>query len=122
MIHLKPSDEIKVIRIINRKYSLGSGDLYVNIRDEQTNETILYTELQYQYEPSTQYLRVYGEIDLVEGHTYEFELLSFSTGNVWHRNKIFATNQTIDQSQNEDYSINDGEYVQHTNESKFIIL
>lgn len=122
MIHLKPSDEIKVIRIINRKYSINSSDLRVNIRDEQTNETISYNELQYLYEPSTQYLRVYGAIDLVEGHTYEFEFISISTGNVWHRNKIFATNQTIDQSQNEDYSINDGEYAEHSNENEFIIL
>ena len=140
MIHLKPSDETKVIEIISRKFELGliwdeddilwenhfvtweSVDLRVNIRDEQTNETISYDELQYIYQPTTQYLKISGGIDLIEGHTYEFELVSITTGNVFHRNKIFATNQTIDQSQNEDYSINDGKYTEHSNENEFIIL
>lgn len=119
MIHLKPSDATKSFEIITRTNTIDL--LTTFIRDEQTNETVEY-DLTYTIDPNTQYVIVSGEIDVIEGHTYEIKVQKTDTNLDVFKGKIFATDQTIDQSDNERYSINDGEYTEHSNENEFIIL
>jgi hypothetical protein len=64
---------------------------------------------------STYYLSVTETVTLVEGRFYTLKVLNGT--DVVYKDKIFCTNQTIS-----DYSINNGEYVQHSSDDDFVII
>ena len=58
------------------------------------------------------YLNVSASFTLKEGHTYEFRLTD-SSGDIY-KDKIFCTDQTINQTNNSYYSRNTNEYTEPT--------
>lgn len=61
------------------------------------------------------YHQITEVVDLVEGNFYSLALYD-GDGNIVYRDRIFCTNQTI-----EDYTINKNEYTENTTDNEFII-
>lgn len=70
------------------------------------------------------YLKVSSIFTVEEGFFYDLKVYknSVSSENIIYRDKVFATDQSIDQSANEYYSINKDEYVSEQANNDFIIL
>ena len=59
---------------------------------------------------------------LKEGHFYDMTLKKVD-GTIIYKDKIFCTDQPIDQTQDQEYTINSGEYISDTTyDNDFIIL
>ncbi len=122
---LKPTTDEQTFYFIPKVYDL-SGSLF--FRDDQTNEVVEYT-------PTTvkenDFIKVTGVFNLIEGHFYDLSLVN--DFDVWNENldqwqaanynwedakhkvtqsfdKVFCTDQTIDQNRNKEYTINKGVY------------
>lgn len=122
---LKPTADEQTFYFIPKVYDL-SGSLF--FRDDQTNEVVEYT-------PTTvkenDFIKVTGVFNLIEGHFYDLSLVN--DFDVWNENldqwqaanynwedakhkvtqsfdKVFCTDQTIDQNRNKEYTINKGVY------------
>jgi hypothetical protein len=110
MKKLTTSASAQTIKIIPRSYVTSSTTL--KVRDDSLNEEFSFTVT-----PSVDgnYLSISNEYTssgnsiLKEGRTYDIELLDTSS-NIIYKDKVFCTDQTVDQSSNDYYSINDGEY------------
>lgn len=98
MIKLLQSATAQQVSFIPR-----SMDAYsITLRNESTQvETILTPE----FYKNEYYLTVNIVFTLVENHFYNFTVKDIS-GNIIYLDKIFCTNQNVD-----DYTINNGEYV-----------
>jgi len=109
MIILQESASAQTIKFIPR--ALACDTLVVE--DEATNTAI--THLGIVPDIDRYYLEVSTVFTLVEGRSYTLKVLNGS--DVVYKDKIFCTNQDI-----EDYSINDGEYVDHETNDDFVII
>jgi len=118
---LTTSDSSQNIKIIPREY-VSSATL--KIRDESTNSSY-----DFSVTPTTvgNYLsidNVYtssGSGILKEGRFYNLTLESGS--NVIYRDKIFVTDQTINQATNDYYDMNDGDYTtENSYDNDYIIV
>lgn len=139
---LKPSNEVQSISIIPRIYS-EYVTLYVH--DESTD-----TQVSYNLETAqnNDYLVVSNTYSLVEGRWYNITLkdvgqefkdrvendggvFEFSSclyafyndyGNVIYKDRVFCTNQLINQENNDYYTINKDAYIQEVSNNEFIII
>jgi len=123
---LKPTTDTQTIKLIPRNYSQNTT---VQLRDDQTNVTTVYTPTV----TKEQDYQVYSTVwNLEEGHYYD--LLVQNDFDIWSQNidewalsentwddvnykvetnivdKVFCTDQEIDQSEDKEYSINKGVY------------
>ena len=122
---LKPTADEQTFYFIPKVYEL-SGSLF--FRDDQTNEVVEYTPTMVQ---ENDFIKVTGVFNLVEGHFYDLSLVNdfdlwnenldqwqaanYNWENAKHKvtqsfDKVFCTDQTIDQNRNKEYTINKGVY------------
>jgi len=103
MKHLTTSADAQTLLIIPRSYAI-EGSLV--IRDESTNtETSDVVTLG----KTGEYMSLSHSFSLIEGRYYNFKIVV--AGEVIYKDKIFCTDQDIDQSNNDYYSVNDGDYI-----------
>ena len=115
MIKLTTSTDAQTIRIIPRSYATNVSLIF---RDDSTN-----TEVTYSTTATTQsnYLVISESISLTEGRFYDLTIKEGSS--VIYKDKVFCTDQTVDQDTNSYYSVNDGEYTSDTSyDNDYIIL
>ncbi len=123
---LKPTTDPQTFYIIPRVYNIG---LQFKLRDDTTNEEKFYSPSIIQV---NDYLQITDVFDLVEGHFYDIivdqdydvwntnEDLYNSSPDTWDEvnkrsfkntiDRIFCTNQPIQQLNNQNYELNKGEY------------
>lgn len=139
---LNTGTEKQELKIIPREYPTN---IVVTIRDDSTNETttigsfldgyayyVRVTEDDGTYEENVcmldgfylyrkGYMIIKDVFNLVEGRFYD--LLITDGTNPIYKDKIFCTDQTIDQDTNEYYSVNDGQYTEEQSyDNDYIII
>lgn len=108
MIYLKEIATAQAFKIIPRSYVADS----MIITNEYTNVATTYA-----ITPviSSYYLEITKIVNLVEDNNYTLTVLNGT--DVIYYGKIYCTNQVV-----ADYSINNGDYVQHTSDNQYIIV
>ena len=96
----------KTFYVIPRKYN--TGDITVRLRNETTNISIDVTSTPIVEGNYLKFDAVLGT--LVENNFYTMELIASNGGDIVYKDKVFCTNQTVDQSNNDYYDINKNEY------------
>ena len=123
---LKPTTDPQTFYIIPRIYNTG---LTFSLRDDSTNTSTAYTPTVVK---ENDYLKITGVFTLVEGHFYD--IIAHNDYNKWNTNndywnfspdnwesltkktfkvtldRIFCTNQMIEQLNNQGYNVNKGVY------------
>ncbi len=123
---LKPTTDPQTFYIIPRIYNIG---LTFSLRDDSTNTSASYTPT---VSIDNDYLKITGVFNLIEGHFYD--IIAHNDYNKWNTNndywnfspdtwesttkktnkvtldRIFCTNQTIQQLNNQGYNINKDVY------------
>lgn len=135
---LKPTTDTQSIKVIPRNYILTTS---VELRDDQTNDSITYTPTVVQ---DNDYLVYSDSYTLLEGHFYDFlvqndferwdqntDFFNLSD-NTWDDlnfrieknvvDKIFCTEQEIDQAEQKEYTVNKGIYKSDTSFDKEYII
>jgi len=106
------------LKIIPREY-ITSGE--VILRDRLKNTTQTYSAT---FGRSGNYLNVILTLDpvLIDGRQYDLWVISGSD-NIVYKDTILASNQTLDQTTNDVYNINQGQYTEHnTGDNDFVII
>jgi len=135
---LKPTTDEQTFYFIPQSYQISE---FLSFRDDQTNETVVYTPTMVQ---ENDFIKVTGVFNLVEGHFYDVELVR--DYDVWNTNfdiwqlspdkwdenkrinnyaidKIFCTDQDINQIGNKMYSVNKGVYeTENSYDNDYIVL
>ncbi len=96
----------KTFYVIPRKYD--TGDITVRLRNETTNTSIEIISTPIVEGNYLKFDAVLGT--LVENNFYTMELIASNGGDIIYKDKVFCTNQTIDQSNNNYFDINKNEY------------
>lgn len=115
MMILSTTTDAQTIKVIPREY-VASATL--KLRDDSSN-----VEVSYSVSPTTNrnYLEISQAFALKEGRYYDLSLLDGT--NIIYKDKVFCTAQTIDQTTNDYYTINENEYTTDTSyDNDFIIL
>ena len=133
MIILTTTAAAQTLSVIPREYD--NSEFAMSIRDDQTNVKVVYNSntgvITGNY---LQFSKAFFPV-LVEGHFFDLHLYvdsdTWSTNNnfwnmydvIWNlaadhiqnifRDKIFCTDQTIDQSENDYYKLDEGQYVEY---------
>jgi hypothetical protein len=128
----------QTIRIIPRVYP---DEITLTLRDDSTNTSVSYTieSLQWEYinddwnladytwettkgmYVEDGYLYITNNYALIEGRFYDLTIVS--SGEVIYKDKVFCTDQTVDQDTNNYYSVNDGVYTtENTYDNDYIII
>tara|TARA_R110002126_G_scaffold108721_3_gene245412 strand:- start:1288 stop:1644 length:357 start_codon:yes stop_codon:yes gene_type:complete len=97
----------KTFYVIPRKYN--TGNLTVKLRNETTNISIEVTSTPIIEGNYLKFDAVFGS--LIENNFYNLELIASNGGDIVYKDKIFCTNQTINQSNNDYYDINKDQYI-----------
>ena len=109
MIILKTLATAQPFAVIPRSYHT---DFIMDIRDDSTNVTVSY-EITGALLPTTRgklrFTNIFSPV-LVEGHFYDMELYVGDKTNSIYKDRIFCTDQVIDQSNNDYYKLNDGQF------------
>lgn len=140
MLVLKTTTADQTFKIIPREFVT---DVTVCLRDDSTNDEVCVLTtgslwntngLQWQLvsqewedaaglEIENNYLAVTMNLNLVEGRFYDLKITGSANGKVIYRDKIFCTDQNIDQLANSYYDINSGNYViLDTNNNDYVIF
>jgi|TARA_R100000482_G_scaffold119485_1_gene64104 hypothetical protein len=111
MIHLTTSASAQSIKIIPRSYA---SSVSMVLRDGSTNTSTTYSSISTSTDKN--YLVVSQALSpvLVEGRFYDLTIKEGT--NVIYKDKVFCSDQTINQTNNDYYSVNSGEY---TTENSF---
>lgn len=113
---LTTSSSEQTFKVVPREYVTSST---LEIRDESLNTTQSYSITN---TTDGDFLNVPATLSLVEGRYYQMTLKK-TDGTIIYRDKIFCTDQGIDQTQDETYSVNDGIYTSDTSyDDEFVIL
>jgi len=115
MMILSTTTDAQTIKVIPRNYVTSAT---MKLRDDTAN-----TEVSYSVSASTNknYLQISQALTLKEGRYYDLKILDGS--NVIYKDKIFCTNQTVNQSSNNYYSVNDSVYTTDTSfDNDYIVL
>jgi hypothetical protein len=112
---LTTSTSDQTLKIIPREYV---STVTLKLRDDSTNEVTTLNDITTSTDKD--YMLISYGFNLVEGHFYDLTILSGS--NIIYLDKIFCTDQTIDQDTNNYYSVNKDEYVSKSGNNDFIIL
>lgn len=119
MIVLTTTTEKQEVKVIPREYA--TSNISAKLTDDITGDVLTPTEST--YTRVGDYLR--SEIaysDLKEDRFYTFTIEK-TTGDVIYKDKAFVTNQTLDQVNNDLYTINENEYVeQETSNNDYIVI
>lgn len=123
---LKPTTDEQTFYVIPKYYSISDKLFF---RDDQTNEVVEYTPTMVKV---NDFIKVTGVFNLREGHFYDMSLIN--NFDVWNENldnwqlaqynwestgkrkervafdKVFCTNQPINQNLYQEYTINKGVY------------
>ena len=113
MIHLTTSASAQTLKVIPRRYA---SSVSMILRDDSTNTSTTYTV---STTTDKNYLVVSKALSpvLVEGRFYDLTLKEGA--NVIYKDKIFCTNQTVNQANNDYYTVNSGEYTTPTGDDKY---
>ena len=120
MKHLLPTSNSQTIKIIPRVYATS---ITLKLRDDSTNTTasILATGTKVK-----NYLEVSTVFDLKEGRFYDLKIYNGQGAvtelDIIYRDKIFCTNQSTNQTNNQYYSANKDKYKSKSGNNDFIIL
>jgi len=113
---LTTSTSNQTIKVVPREYVTTAS---LVLRDDTTN-----TETTDSVSPTTvgDYLQIINAYTLKEGRFYDLTLKN-AGGSVIYKDKIFCTDQTVNQSTNNYYSVNDSEYTTDTTyDDDYILL
>jgi len=129
----------QTIRVIPRSYP---DDLTIIVRDDSTNTETTYVLDSMEWENSDEewqavemnwndaggyyeendYLVITNQYALTEGRFYDLTLKN-ELNEIIYKDKLFCTDQTIDESTNNYYTVNKDEYtVENTYDNDYIIL
>jgi len=119
MKHLLPISTSQTINIIPRVYSTS---VTIKLRDDNTNnETIILPSAVI----SNNYLELTSIFALIEGRFYDLKVYngqeSITEKDIIYRDKIFCTEQSTSQSNNDYYTVNKNEYIVKNSNNDFII-
>lgn len=119
MIVLTTTTDAQVIKVIPREYA--TSDISAKLTDDITGNVLTPTE--------STFTRVgdYLKSDVAYSSLKEDRFYTFtiekSTGSVIYKDKVFVTNQTLDQVNNDLYTINENKYVeQETSNNDYIVV
>jgi hypothetical protein len=119
MIVLKPIDTAQIIYVIPR-LALYSTNIELSIIDDITGETLTLTQTSELY---GDYLKIDLSVDdLVKNRFYTFRIKSVANLKNIYKDKIFVTDQVINQKINKTYSINKDEYVEVESNNDYIVI
>ena len=111
MIVLTTSANAQIFNVIPRDYSLS--DFTMTIRDDSTNVTVTYEITGATVEGNyVTFENIFSPI-LVENHFYDFTLIDTTIADdtqIIFKDRIFCTDQTINQVDGNYYNINEGQY------------
>lgn len=128
----------QTIRIIPRAYP---DEITLTLRDDSTNTSVSYTIESLRWENINDdwnladytwettkgmyvengYLYITNNYALVEGRFYDLTIAS--SGEVIYKDKVFCTDQTVDQDTNSYYSVNDSVYTtENSYDNDYIII
>ena len=109
----------KTFKLIPRQYI--TGQINVKLKDESTGTVNTISASASTDKNYMSFDAVFGT--LTEGNFYTLEVLLFGTSTVIYKDKVFCTDQTINQANNDYYSVNDGEYVEEDSfDNDYLIL
>ena len=121
MIILRPDNSTQTFNVIPREYL---GSFTMEVRDDSTNDIINYSVTT----ASTirnylSFTNVFSPL-LVEGHFYDLTIYTdASKVSVIYRDRIFCTDQDINQTTNNHYKINEGQYTTYDgNNNDYIVI
>lgn len=120
---LTTSLEEQTLKIIPRFYVLGNDSATLELRDDTTNKVTTYI-----LSPSKlkDFLIITQAFNLVEGHFYDFKVYlgieNLTDLDIIYKGKIFCTDQNINQSINDLYTVNKNEYVSQSSNNDYIVL
>jgi len=119
MIILSTSANAQSLSVIPRSYL---GTFTMSIRDDSTNVTVDYQITS--AVTSGNYLNFSNIFALVENHFYDIELYTDSnkTDSIY-KDRIFCTDQNIDQLNNDYYNLNDGQFTTYNGyDNTYIVI
>lgn len=111
---LSTSTQPQTLKVIPRQYV---GTITLKLRDDSTNEV---TTANINTVTDKDYLTITYAFNLKEGRYYDLTLLNGTE--VIYLDKIFCTDQTIDQDTNSYYSVNKNEYDTKSGNNDYIVL
>jgi len=116
---LSTSADAQTFKIIPREYVTTATLI---IRDDSTNTENTYSNISTSI--SVNHLEIQQAFSpvLVEGRFYDM-ILKNTQDKIIYKDKIFCTDQAIDQAQEQEYTVNSGEYITDTShDNDFIII
>ena len=122
MIILKTLATAQSFAVIPRSYHT---DFIMDIRDDSTNVTVSY-EITGALLPTSggelKFTNIFSPV-LVEGHFYDMELYKSDKANSIYKDRIFCTDQVIDQSNNDYYKLNEGQFITYNGfDNTYIVI
>ena len=118
MIHLSTSASSQTLKIIPRSYA---STINMILRDDSTNTSTTYSSVSTSTDKN--YLVIAQALSpiLVEGRFYDMTVKEGA--DIIYKDKIFCTDQTVDQENNDYYSVNSGEYTtEDSYDNDYIII
>jgi len=118
MIHLSTSASSQTLKIIPRSYA---STINMILRDDSTNTSTTYSSISTSTDKN--YLVIAQALSpiLVEGRFYDMTVKEGA--DIIYKDKIFCTDQTVDQENNDYYSVNSGEYTtEDSYDNDYIII
>jgi len=113
---LSTSTGAQTIKVIPREYVTTAT---LTLRDDQTNTVTTFSDITLTEDGD--YNIISESFSLKEGHYYDLKLTS--SGATIYKDKVFCTDQTVDQSSNDYYTINKDVYdTETTYDNDYIIL
>ena len=113
MKHLTTTASAQTLKIIPRSYA---STVSMILRDDSTNTSTTYSSISTSTDKNYLVISQAFSPNLVEGRFYDMTIKEGS--NVIYKDKIFCTSQTINQSNNDYYTVNSGEYTIPTGDDK----
>jgi hypothetical protein len=113
---LTTSTNSQVVKIIPREYASTAT---VTLRDDQTNTVSTFTDIS--LTQTGDYNIINEAFALKEG--YYYDMIVTASGSVIYKDKVFCTDQSVDQSTNQYYTVNKDVYKSDTSyDEDYIIL
>tara|TARA_R110000823_G_C15587169_1_gene463813 strand:- start:10 stop:378 length:369 start_codon:yes stop_codon:yes gene_type:complete len=122
MIILKTLATAQPFAVIPRSYHT---DFIMDIRDDSTNVTVSY-EITGALLPTSggelKFTNIFSPV-LVEGHFYDMELYKSDKANSIYKDRIFCTDQVIDQSTDDYYKLNKDQFITYNGfDNTYIVI
>jgi hypothetical protein len=118
MIHLSTSASSQTMKIIPRSYA---STINMILRDDSTNTSTTYSSISTSTDKN--YLVIAQALSpvLVEGRFYDMTVKEGT--DIIYKDKIFCTDQTVNQENNDYYSVNSGGYTtEDSYDNDYIII